>query len=251
MSGWRARIGLISPIGESIERAFNTYAPEGVAINSTKLWFPGPSVEGLIYLSDQLEQAAKMFAKQRHDVVIFGCTSGSLVKGAGFDQECIRRIEAVSGAKGLTTSTAVLEAYDKLGMPTTAVITPYPDETNAAEKKFLEDNGITVTNIEGMADSPVRQVAPEASNKGVTRLRHDIPDMEASTVYRAVREMDLKGAQSLFISCTGLNVMEIIPLLETDLGIPVITSNQASLLGAIRHAGVGTKIPELGKVFTL
>lgn len=32
MSGWRARIGLICPIGESIERAFNLYAPEGLPL---------------------------------------------------------------------------------------------------------------------------------------------------------------------------------------------------------------------------
>lgn len=249
MSGWRARIGLISPVGESIERAFNHYAPEGVAINSTKLWFPGPSVEGLVFLADQLDQAAKIFAKQRHDVVIFGCTSGSLVKGAGFDKECIRRIEAVSGAKGLTTSTAVLESFDALGMPSAAVITPYPDETNEAEKKFLQDNGIRVTNIVGMECSPVRQTAPMDSGAGIRRLSRDIPDMEASEVYREVRQMDLKGADSLFISCTGLNVSEIIPILEEDLGIPVITSNQASLWGSLRHAGVKTRIQELGALF--
>lgn len=247
MSGWRARIGLISPVGESIERAFNLYAPEGVAINSTKLWFPGPSVEGLIYLSDQLEQAAKLYATQWHDVVIFGCTSGSFIKGVGFDQECIKRIETVSGAKGLTTSTAILQAFERLGMPTTAVITPYPDETNEVEKKFLEDNGITVTNIAGIEDSPVRKTP----NICTTRRRRGLPDLEASSVYRAVKEMDLKGAQSLFISCTGLNVMEIIPLLETDLGIPVITSNQASLWGSLRLAGVGEKNAQLGKLFTL
>ncbi|MCI9106556.1 MAG: hypothetical protein HFG57_11530 [Lachnospiraceae bacterium] len=117
MSGWRARIGLISPIGESIERAFNRYVPEGVAVNSTKLWFPGPTIEGLIHLSDQLEKAAEMYKKQRHELLMFGCTSGSMVKGYGFDKECIRRMEKVSGVPAITTSTAVLEAFDILGMP--------------------------------------------------------------------------------------------------------------------------------------
>lgn len=250
MSGWRASIGVISPVGEAVERAFNLYAPEGVTINSTKIWFPGPSVEGLIHLTDQLEGAAKIFARQRHDVVFFGCTSGSLIKGKGFDLECIRRIESSSGgAKGLTTSTAVLEAFERLGVSSTAVVTPYPDEVNEAERKFLEDNGIHVTYIEGMADSPVRNV-PSVS-QGIVRQNMDAGDIPQARLYRAAKELKRDGAESIFISCAGLNTTEIIDLLEEDLNIPVITSNQAGLWSALRHSEVGTKIPKLGKLFTL
>ncbi len=251
MSGWRARIGLICPIGESIERAFNLYAPEGVAINSTKLWFPGPSIEGLVFLSDQLEKAAEMFRKQRHDLLVFGCTSGSMVKGYGFDRECIRRMEAASGVPAITTSTAVLEAFERLGVRDTAVITPYPDETNEMERKFLEDNGIHVTNITGMECSPIRQFGVPDTSEGIVQVKGDMADINYEDIYRSVMEMDLAGAGSLFISCTGLNTMEIISKLEEDLGVPVITSNQASLYSALRHCRVGTRIPSLGKLFQL
>ncbi len=250
MSGWRARIGLICPIGESIERAFNLYAPEGVAINSTKLWFPGPTIDGLVYLSDQLDKAAEMYKKQRHDLLVFGCTSGSMVKGFGFDKECIRRMEKASGVPSITTSTAVLEAFDILGMPKTAVITPYPDETNVMEKKFLEDNGITVTNIVGMDCSPIRQNGVPDVSQGIVPVKGNMEDVTPEEIYRAVHDMDLNNADCLFISCTGLNTMEIISVIEEDLGIPVITSNQVSLYSALRHCKIGTRIPELGKLFT-
>lgn len=250
MSGWRARIGLICPIGESIERAFNLYAPTGVAVNSTKIWFPGPTIEGLVHLSDQLEQAAEMYRKQRHDLLIFGCTSGSMVKGYGFDRECIRRMEQASGVPSITTSTAVLEAFDRLGMPKTAVITPYPDETNEMEKKFLEDNGISVTSIAGMACSPIRMYGVPQVSEGIVPVKGDMADLEPEQIYRAVHEMELGDAECVFISCTGLNTMEIISMLEEDLGLPVITSNQASLYSALRHCRVGTRIPELGRLFT-
>lgn len=249
MSGWRARIGIISPVGESAERTFNLYAPEGVAINSTKIWFPGPSEEGLIHLGAQLESAAAIFAKQRHDLVFFACTTGSLIKGFGYDKECIRKIESTSGTQGLTTSTAVLEAYQSLGIGTTAVITPYPESVNEKEKKFLEDNGIKVTNIETMTGSGIQDV-PSLS-KGIVRIQKDAPDIEPSELYRAAKTLELNGAKSLFISCAGLNTMEIIDMLETDIGIPVITSNQAGLWSALRHCRVGVKMPQFGKLFTL
>ena len=155
MYSMRARIGVIAPLDDQVEYAFNKYAPEGVSFDSTRLSFPGPTPEGLIYLSDQLEEAAKMYAKKRHDVVLFGCTSGSCIKGYGFDKECIERIERASGWPGLTTSTAVLEAFQALGLNKTVVMTPYPEETNLAEKKFLEDNGLEVTSITGVGFNKV------------------------------------------------------------------------------------------------
>ena len=251
MPGWRARIALISPQGETLERTFNVYAPRGVSTNTTKIWFPGPSVEGLVHLSDQLESAAKIFAGWHHDLAMFGCTSGSLVKGVGFDKECIERLEKASGFPALTTSTAVLEGFDKLGMPSTAVLTPYPDETNAAEKKFREDNGIKVTTIDAIEESPARHRSNTVAD-GLKQVRRPcIPDLEDTQIYKSVMKMDLSGAQSLFISCAGLDTMEIVEMLETDLGIPVITSCQASLWGALRHCRVGDRMPRYGKLFTL
>ena len=66
-----------------------------------------------------------------------------------------------------------------------------------------------------------------------------------------LRALDKTGADCLFISCTGLNVLDLIEMGEQDFGLPVITSNQATLWGALRHSNVGVKIPYLGKLFTL
>lgn len=235
MYDWRARIGIIAPIDDKVEYAFNRYAPEGVSFNSTRLWFPGPTPEGLVYLSDQVEEAAKMFRDTRHDVILFGCTSGSCIKGFGFDKECISRIERASGWPGLTTSTAVLEAYRALGAKTTVVMTPYPDATNLAEKRFLEDNGIAVTGITGIGFHDSYQFS----------------DADKYFLYRNAMKIDTSGADAFFLSCMGLATMEIIEALEEDLGIPVITSHQASLWACLRHAGIRDKLPGLGRLFEL
>ena len=60
MYSLRARIGVITPLDDQVEYAFNKYAPEGVSFDSTRLSFPGPTPEGLVYLSDQLEEAARI-----------------------------------------------------------------------------------------------------------------------------------------------------------------------------------------------
>ena len=43
--------------------------------------------------------------------------------------------------------------------------------------------------------------------------------------------------------------MEIITLLEKDIGIPVVTSNQASLWYALQHLGVSDDIDGVGRLF--
>ena len=235
MYSLRARIGVIAPLDDQVEYAFNKYAPEGVSFDSTRLSFPGPTPEGLIYLSDQLEEAARMYQKKRHDVVLFGCTSGSCIKGYGFDKECIERIERACGWPGLTTSTAVLEAFKALGLNRTVVMTPYSEETNEAEKKFLEDNGITVTSITGVGFNRVG----EYSHPGKAFL------------YRQAKKLKTEGAEVFFLSCMGLATMELVEILEEDLGMPVITSHQASLWSCLRHCRVNDKIDGLGRLFTL
>ena len=239
MYGWRAKIGLITPMSENAEHAFHIYAPDGVSFASMKLLFPGPTPEGLRILTSQLEETAAKYKDYNVDLLVFGCTSGSCIEGYGFDQECIRRMERASGKPALTTSTAVLEALKALDTKKIAVLTPYPDDTNEAEKKFLEDNGFEVTNIVGMDMSQFNDDGLGFENAGEAFL------------YQSAKNVDLAGADVFFLSCMGLSTMEVIAALEGDLGVPVITSHQATLWSALRHCEVGAKRTDMGKLFTL
>ena len=235
MYGWRAKIGLITPMSENAEHAFHIYAPEGVSFASMKIQFPGPTPEGLAILTDQLEATAAIYKNYDADLVVFGCTSGSCIKGLGWDQECIRQIERASGKPGLTTSTAVLEAFQALGLNKTVVMTPYPEETNLAEKKFLEDNGLEVTSITGVGFNKVGEFSHPSKY----------------FLYRQAKQLKTEGAEVFFLSCMGLATMELVEILEEDLGMPVITSHQASLWACLRHSRVNDKLPGLGKLFTI
>lgn len=241
MYGQRAKIGLITPMSENAEHAFHIYAPEGVTFASMKINFPGPTPEGLTILTDQLESTAAAFKNYPLDLVVFGCTSGSCIKGFGWDQECVKKMERACGWPGLTTSTAVLESLKALGSEKIAVLTPYPADTNAIEKKFLEDNGFSVTNIVGM---DMTQFLGEHGEPIFERADEDF-------LYQHAINVDLKGADTFFLSCMGLTTLEILEKLEQTLGVPVVTSHQATLWSALRHCNVEDKLPHLGKLFTL
>jgi len=149
MCVWRAQIGLISPgTGVNMERDFERFIPDGVGVATTRIPFSGfPSPGDLQDMVSHLYDTASIFHSAPHDCVMFGCTSGSLIGGPGFDQKCIDTIQSACTWPGLTTSTVLIEGFRKLGVNRAAVVTPYPDDTNEIEAQFLENAGIHVTTI--------------------------------------------------------------------------------------------------------
>jgi maleate isomerase len=68
--------------------------------------------------------------------------------------------------------------------------------------------------------------------------------------YRLAKDVarSAPGADGIFVSCGNLRSFEAIEPLETDTGLPVVTSNQAGLWQALRLVGVNEHLPNLGRL---
>lgn len=231
--GWKAKIGLIIPAtGSAPERDFNRYVPDGVAIFTQRVLFEKVDHSGLAALGDRVVEASKLLATAEPDLLVFGCTTGSLINGFGYDKELVRRIEEASGVPAITTSTALLEALKTLGTQKLVVSTPYSDAVNETEKKFLEDNGYEVLNIKGLGYTDPTMMPRTTFDK----------------MYKLSRDVLMPEADTVFASCTGLGIIDYIPTMEQDLARPVITSNQVSLWYALRTLGIRDRL-NLGHLF--
>ncbi len=232
--GWRGKIGLIFPApGGAPDFEYHDRVPEGVGVFIARLPFEACSIDGLSRMGDFVEDAAALVAQAKVDLILFACTTGSLVKGLGYDKQLIARIEKRTGIPALTTSTAVVEAMHVLNMKRIAIATPYSDEVNEAERKFIEGSGFEVTVIKGLG-----HVDPTAMGA----VQHEV-------MYRLAKEVNSNDADGIFISCTGISVLDIIGPLEEDLHKPVVTSNQASLWASLRRLNIGTRLGGLGQLF--
>jgi maleate isomerase len=65
----------------------------------------------------------------------------------------------------------------------------------------------------------------------------DIWRVSADTVCELARAVPLDGAEALFLSCTNLPTYDVIPSLESELGIPVLSANLVTMWAALRHLG--------------
>jgi maleate isomerase len=223
MHGWRARLGLIVPSSNTtMEPELWSLVPDGVSIHTARVPLQRVNVEELARMEEKAEEAAEMLSTARVDLVIYGCTTGSLIKGPGHDEEVAARLSKASGRPAIATATAVVKALKELGAVDIGLATPYIDEVNEREVKFLEHHGFRVVDIKAL------KIEENA----------EIGRVEPARVYRLVRELDTRKADAVFISCTNLRTIEVIEPLERDLGLPVVSSNTATVWLSLRLVGV-------------
>lgn len=225
MTAQRKRLGLLVPSSNtSMEYEFARYMPRGVTLHTSRMPIaPEVTESSLLAMSAASVDHARLLADCRADVILYGCTSGSFIKGKGFDARIAQDIEQATGIRATSTSHCVLEALSHVGVKKLAVYTPYIEEVNRRAQTFLQDNGFEVTALYGMG----------------LLDNLDIGRVEPGDILKMVLDHDRCSAEAVFISCTNLRTIEIIAPLSRVLGIPVISSNQASLWGALRLLGRG------------
>ncbi|MFQ6052736.1 MAG: aspartate/glutamate racemase family protein [Candidatus Bathyarchaeia archaeon] len=217
------RIGLLVPSSNTtMEPEFYRMAPGGVSVHTARMRLEEVTPEGLVEMAEDAGRGAGLLATAEVDVIVYGCTTGSLVGGVEWEERLVGRIERETRIPTLSTSRAVVEALRALDVGRVAVATPYTDRLNRLEAAFLESHGIEVSAIRGLG---------LVRNLSIGR-----------TGGAAVEE--LVGAvagesEAVFISCTNLPTMDLIEPLEDRLRRPVVTSNQASLWAALRGCGIG------------
>lgn len=236
MYGWRAKVGLIIPsLNITMEPEFSWMAPDGVSFHATRVLLERGTPEQLEKMAGEAEGAARLLATAGVDLIVYGCTSGSLIKGLGWDRQIIQTIESATGIPAFTTSTAVIEAFQFMEVSRVSVGTPYIDEVNRIEREFFEGHGVKVVHIEGL---------------GYTRgeeLHAEPPE----TAYRLGKKVDRPEADCVFLSCTDFKTIEIIGTLERDLKKPVMSSNTVTMWAVLKRLGIRDEIGDYGKLLRM
>ena len=236
MYGWRAKIGRISPSPETVGcEEWRRAMPEGVCLVETRTLLHDVTVEGLSATVQQVERAALELASAEVDVILQAGTAIAFFRGFGHDQELSRRIANATGIRATTSLTAVVEALRALGIKRPAIATSYLPDIDARLVGVLEQSGFQVAGIRGM---------------GLKRSI-DMGKVMPDETYRLAREVASAASDSdgIFISCGNLRSFEAIERLETETGLPVVTSNQAGLWQTLRMVGVSEQLPSLGRLF--
>lgn len=234
------RIGaLIPPANVSVEREFTRFAPDGVYVHYNRLYRPKVEIdeEGLLLMIESAEQAARGLMQTEPEVILYACTSGSFVSGASRVHEIGEMLVRWTGIPAYTTSSTVIMGLNALEARRVFVLTPYPDDIHAQVIEFLRFHGIAVgghATFRCATNAEVREIPSEMVAERLLLHRQQIEKCDA-----------------VFISCTNLLTMDQIQRLESELGVPVTSSNHCTLWAALRHMKVPMQGLNLGKLFEL
>jgi len=236
MYGWRARLGIITPSANlAAEPEFELMTPEGVACYYQRFAFTGGGVEALKNLEKLVPDAAELVSHVRPSAIAMCCTGGSFVGGYGYDQILIQKMKERNGnLPTTTTSTSMIDAFNRLGVKKVSMAVPYLEEVAKAEKKFVEDHGIQVLNIKWLNLEDAVEIS----------------EVSKETVYKLASAVNEPESEAIFISCVALHTIEVIEALEHDLEKPVITSNQVTMWNLLRLANVNEKIDGFGQLLS-
>ena len=213
------RLGLLIPSSNTtIEHEFNVMRPKEATVHAARMRLKTVTVSKLMDMEREIEAAALKLADAKVNVIGFGCTSGSLVRGLGHDQEIVTRIEKATNIPAVATAGAVVNVLKTLNLSRISVATPYTEEIDSLERRFLEENGLAIQKIKGLGIKDNLKIGEQTPR----------------TVYDLVKEVDTAWNDGVFVSCTNLKAIEVIGRLEEELKKPVISSNTATLWAMLR-----------------
>ena len=234
MYGWRGRIGLLVPsINTTMETEFWRIAPPGVSVHSARISGGRHGTpEELRSMENASKAAARDVAMVEPDVVAYGCTSGSFFEGPEWNRKICEQLSEITGAPTVTTAGAMAACLAAGGHRKVDVVTPYVELTNERLKQFLRAHGIEVNRL-GTFDM---------------LDMFDHAKIEPSEIYQKVKETTGSDTEAVFVACTQLRALEVLDLLERDLGKPVYSAVQATAWQAYGAMGVDPGITNCGSL---
>lgn len=243
-AGAKARLGLIVlNVDETIEPEMRRMIGiDGVALYCTRVESRAELNEQAIAgMAARIPDSARLLPPcTSMDVVGYACTSGATLIGPENVARSIREARP-AGAPGSFAETrvsdpltAVKAACRRLGLTRIGLVTPYIASVSAAMRAALEKAGLEITafgSFEQSDERAVARIAPQSVRQAI---------------------LDVGGAGScegVFVSCTNLRTLEILQRTEDDLGMPVISSNQALAWHMLQSVGIRRYPAGFGRLF--
>ncbi|MFD6858009.1 Asp/Glu/hydantoin racemase [Rhodococcus sp. NPDC060086] len=208
-------IGIIAPFDLALERELWRWTPLEVSLHLARTPFQPVAVSRAMaeLVSDRrhLVAATRDILQVEPEVVAYLCSSGSFIRGVGFEKTLCDAICEAGAPAAVTTSGALLEALRELGLTKISVLTPYDEELTLLLHDFLAEAGTDVVRSRHLG-----------LGGGIWKVNY-------RTIAEHIIGADTPDSQAIFVSCTNLPTYDLIAPLERELGKPVLTANQLTI----------------------
>ncbi len=225
------RLGVIVPSGNTLlETELCSLPINEVSFHFTRVVNYLDTEEELAAMADQAPNAAELLSHAKVQAIAFGCTSGSFLYGKGYDLKLVKKMASRVTVPCITTATAVVKGLREMKINKVMLLTPYEKWLTQRGIEFLKANKFEVIGSEhlNLTDS------------------QDLVNVTSEQIVHWVKTKIRQNCDGLFISCTCFRGMGAAEQLEKDLGIPVVTSNQATVWYLLQLSGYSSPVTGYG-----
>jgi len=156
--------------------------------------------------------AIEPFLAERPDLVVHGCTAAGFLSGPQANALMVEALRERTGATVISTAAAMEDVLRHEGVRQTAVVTPYLPDVNEGLRRYLASVGIAVEVLDSFLCGTVDALGQ------ITEAQ--VREKALATVTPASR--------ALFIACSQLPTLTILPELRARLAIPAWSSISAT-----------------------
>ncbi len=243
----KARIGVLTPHLDPVpETELQVMAPAGVTIHTARVPLGmvdtkgnivpkiGPDVAKAFSEPPAIDHAVKLLEPLNLAAIIYAFTSSSYLLGVEGDERLEARLSDLGGGVPIIIqSIALVTALRVLGIKKIALIHPpwFTSELDNLGAAYFTNAEFKVV------------------FHGTANLRADFGDISPDKIYDWIKSNIPDDIDSVVIGGGGFRAIGVINKLESVLGKPVITANQASLWHALYTSGVEFEVTGYGILF--
>lgn len=229
------RIGIVLPsVNTVVEPFFGRALPDGVRLHASRMLLADDLSAAAVVKMDRNDgkRAVLQLVSCRPAAIAYGCTASSLVQGPEYDRHLRAEISAAAGIPSTTATEALIAALEAQRIRKITIVSPYTDDIDAAEHRYLEQAGFDILGSENFGIANSFDLA--------LPTRDEIVDL--------VRAAWQEGSDGIVITCLNMNSQDVVEALEAEYGVSVVTATQATLWRVLRLAGVRTPIAGYGRL---
>jgi maleate isomerase len=235
MYGYRARIGYTSPFAATEVFPYEFYGtvPKGVTLVITTLAVADRTPDELERSYTLSLSAAGEMALTGIDIMVLGGVPINLLRGYDKVDELISETQAKIGVPVTTSLTAQVEAMRTTGARKVAIAHPYPETSSKAFIDTVNYYGFEFAGAlgAGVKGREVGLIPLETSVELCRSLKREHPDID-----------------TMWLPSPHWACVEAISAIEQELGVTVISANQAIVWQALRRCGISDQLEHRGRL---
>jgi maleate cis-trans isomerase len=207
-SSWRGTVGLIKPTRRAggIEE-FCRLIPEGIGVLPLFLNIRRGTADEFKSVLEQYEGRIQELAESEVDLIHAEGAPPLVINGLDAETAIVSHWEKTYGIPVVTSAQTQVEALRALGVRRICGVSYLVSGVNDTFSRYFREAGFEVLAMEGM-DVPFDQVQRLSSHEVYAHTRRTF--------------LEHPGADGIYMLGTGWRCLDIIDLLERDLGVPVV-----------------------------